>query len=298
MLALASAAVLAVVIGNAWRTDPPLPVARTEVAAAVTGKEILIAGGYLADGSTTARVDLYNPATMSWRVGPDLPLPLNHASAATLRGGAVVVGGYGAEGPTTTALQFAGGAWRALAPLPFGRAAAGAATLKGRLYVLGGVGPYGLARSMLVYDPDTGRWSTLPGPTPRQHLASAAAGGRIYAVGGRTAGYDTNVATVESWAPGERRWRREPDVPEPRGGTGAAAVRGQVVSAGAEAPAGTSAAVYAFDVASRRWSRLPDLPTARHGLGVVGFGGQGYVIGGGPEPGLTVTGANEVLGPA
>jgi non-specific serine/threonine protein kinase len=293
---LLSTAVLAVVIGNAWQTAPPLPVPRTEVAAAVSGKEILVAGGYLADGSTTARVDLYDPATMTWRDGPGLPLPLNHASAATLRGAAVVVGGYGAAGPTTTALQFAGDGWRTLPPLPFVRAAAGAAALKGRLYVFGGIGPYGLARSMLVYDPDTRRWSTLPGPTPRQHLAAAAAGGRIYALAGRAAGYDTNVGTVESWAPGERRWRREPDVPEPRGGTGAAAVRGQIVSAGAEAPAGTSAAVYAFDVASRRWVRLPDLPTARHGLGVVGLGGKAYVIGGGPEPGLTVTGANEVLG--
>ncbi len=264
----------------------------------MTGREILVAGGYLADGSTTARVDLYNPATRTWRNGPDLPMPLNHASAATLRGGCVLVGGYGTKGPTTTALRFEDGAWHQLPPLPFIRAAAGAVALQGRLYVVGGVGPYGLARSMLVYNPDTRRWTTLPGPTPRQHLAAAASRGRIYSVAGRAAGYDTNVATVESWAPGERRWRREPDVPEARGGTGAAAVRGQVVSAGNEAPGGTSAAVFAFNVAARRWLRLPDLPTPRHGLSVVAFGGETYVIGGGPEPGLSVTGANEVLGTA
>jgi hypothetical protein len=53
--------------------------------------------------------------------------------------------------------------------------------------------------------------------------------------------------------------------------------------------------VFAFDTRTRRWSALPDLPTPRHGLGVVSFGGTVYVIGGGPEPGLHVSAANESL---
>ena len=73
---------------------------------------------------------------------------------------------------------------------------------------------------MLAYDPARRRWSALPGPTPRQHLAAAAARGRVYVIAGRAAGYDTNTALVESWAPGEKRWRREPRSPtraaEPR----------------------------------------------------------------------------------
>jgi N-acetylneuraminic acid mutarotase len=163
------------------------------------------------------------------------------------------------------------------------------------LYVVGGVTDGGLARSMLSYDPRRNRWRALPGPNPRQHLAAAAARGRIYAIAGRRAGADTNVATVESWAPGEARWRREPPVPEPRGGTGAAVVAGVIISVGSEAPQGTSAAVYAFDTRRRAWRRLADLPTPRHGLGVVAVGQRVIAIGGGPEPGLTVTGANESL---
>jgi len=207
----------------------------------------------------------------------------------------VLVGGYGVRGPTRTAVELGRDTWRKLPPLPAARAAAGAVALHGRLYVVGGVGPVGLARSQLVYDPAARRWSAAPGPTPRQHLAVAATRGRIYSIGGRSAGYDTNVATVESWAPGERSWRREPALPEPRGGTGAAAVDGVLVSVGGEAPGGTRAAVFALAPGARRWRRLPDLPTPRHGLGVVALGGEVYVIGGGPEPGLTVTGANEVL---
>ena len=39
----------------------------------------------------------------------------------------------------------------------------------------------------------------------------------------------------------------------------------------------------------------PDLPTPRHGVGVAALGGRVFVIGGGPEPGLTVSSANEAL---
>jgi N-acetylneuraminic acid mutarotase len=192
-------------------------------------------------------------------------------------------------------VQLAGDSWRPLPPLPFPRAAAAAATLDGRLYVVGGVAASGLAKAMLAYDPSGRRWSALPGPTPRQHLAATAARGRIYVIAGRAAGYDTNSGVVESWAPGEKRWRREPPIPDPRGGTAAASVSGVVVSVGGESPQGTHAAVYGFDVGPRRWRRLPDLPSPRHGLGAVTFGGRVYVIAGGPQPGLTATGANESL---
>jgi Kelch motif len=53
--------------------------------------------------------------------------------------------------------------------------------------------------------------------------------------------------------------------------------------------------VLAYRVADRRWVRLDDLRTPRHGVGVAAFGGRVFVIGGGPEPGLTVSSANEVL---
>ena len=74
-----------------------------------------------------------------------------------------------------------------------------------------------------------------------------------------------------------------------------ASVGSVIVSAGSESAAGTSASVYSYDVVTKRWSRLPDLPTARHGLGVVALGGRVYTVGGGPTPGLPVSGANEFL---
>jgi N-acetylneuraminic acid mutarotase len=202
-----------------------------------------------------------------------------------------VIGGYGAE---RSAFALAGDRWQTLS-LPAPRAAAGAAAQRGKIYIVGGVGDGGNARSMLAYDTRSGRWQTLPGPAPRQHLAVAATRGRIYAIAGRTTGLNTNFALVQSWAPGEKRWRREAPVPQARGGTGAAAVGKTIVSVGGEAPGGTVRTVYAYDVLRRRWRRLADLPTPRHGLGVAALGRVVYVIGGGPQPGLFVSDANESL---
>jgi N-acetylneuraminic acid mutarotase len=284
------AAALALPAGG-WSTHAPLPVARTEVTAATLGSAIYVAGGYLADGSSTGRVDVYRPATNRWSRAPDLPVGVNHAASAAVGGRLYVVGGYGAE---SRAFRLVGSAWQTI-QLPAPRAAAGVAVLGGLLYVVGGRTAGRLARAALAYDPQRKRWRFVPGTTPREHLAVTAARGRIYAIGGRKAGFDTNLSIVESWRPGERRWRREPELPEPRGGTGAAAVGARIVSVGGEAPSGTLPAVYAFDLLRRRWRRLPDLPTPRHGLGVAAVGKSVYVIGGGPQPGLHVSDANESL---
>jgi N-acetylneuraminic acid mutarotase len=282
-----------------WQTGPPLPVPRSEVAGAAVRGEIVIVGGFLANGSSSARVDAYSPTLDRWRRLPDLPVGVHHAMVASDGRRLYVVGGYGgplgAGSRLRTAFAFDRGAWRALPRLPEPRAAGGAAVVAGRLYVVGGVGASGLARRAFSLDLRTRRWTLVPAPSPREHLAVTATGGKIFALGGRSAGIDTNVATFEVWMPGTKRWRRLPPVPQPRGGTGAAVAAGSIVSVGGEAPSGTIASVYAYDLTSRRWRRLPDLPTPRHGLGVVGIGARVYALAGGPVPGLTVSDANEFL---
>jgi N-acetylneuraminic acid mutarotase len=188
---------------------------------------------------------------------------------------------------------FSRGRWQRLPNLPEPRAAAGAAIVGRTLYVVGGVGRGGLAQDALAFDRVRRRWSRIPGPKPREHLGVTSLGGRVYAAAGREAG--TNFDAFQVYAPDRRRWASLPAVPETRGGTDTASVGSVIVSAGSESPAGTSAAVYGYDVATGRWRRLPDLPTPRHGLGVVALDGKVYVVAGGPTPGLSVSGANEFL---
>jgi N-acetylneuraminic acid mutarotase len=283
-----------------WERRAPLPIARGEVAAARVGSEIFVIGGFTADGQNSPRVDAYSPEGNSWRRAPDLPVSVDHTMSAGYRGKLYVAGGYAADrSRLTTLFSFSNGTWTRLPAMPGERAAAGAAIVRGKLYVVGGVtaGSSGraLARTALVYDIARGRWSSIPGPTPREHLGVATLGGRIYAVGGRLAGADTNLRLLEVYAPGAKRWRRLNPVPGRRGGTGAAGVGRWLVSAGGETPSVTIRTVYRYDVRRGRWSRLPNLPTPRHGLGVVAFGRKVYVIGGGTTPGLAVSSANESL---
>lgn len=280
-----------------WQRHAPLPEPRTEVAAALVHGEIVVAGGFVADGGNSARVDAYSIAANRWRRLPDLPVAVDHAVAASASGRVYVVGGYGRDrSPLDGGFVLEGGTWRRLAPLPEARAAASAAIAGGRLYVLGGVdGRRSLARVAFALDLRTGRWSRLPGPSPREHLAATASGTRVYALGGRSAGIDTNTARFESYDARRRRWTTLAPVPQARGGTGAALVNGRIVSVGGERPEGTIRSVYAYELRTKRWRRLADLPSPRHGLGVVAHGGRVYAVAGGPQPGLTVSGAVESL---
>jgi len=281
----------------AWRPARSVPVARTEVAAAPLGREIAVVGGYLRSGRNTGRADAFSPANNRWRRLPDLPVTVDHAMAAGARGRLYVLGGYAAGNvPLRKAYVLEGARWGALPAMPVPRAAAGAAVVGDKLYVVGGVeAPGRLAREALVFDLGDRRWSVIPGPRPREHLGTAALGGLVYAVAGRTGGLDTNLDVVEAFDPRGARWRALPPVPGKRGGTAAAAVAGQLLSVGGEEPGGTIDTVYAYSPRTRRWRRLSRLRTPRHGLGLVGWRGSAYALAGGPEPGLTVTGANEVL---
>lgn len=296
-LQLATWSLAASLAAPAWTAGTPLPEPRSEVAAATLSGRIVVVGGFLESGANSRRVDAYDPRTDAWERLPDLPVSVDHAAAASANGRLVVVGGYGADRqPLRAAYLFDGERWRRLPPPPEERAAAAAAATRGGIvWVVGGRTRDGLARTMLRLDLRTLRWTTLPGPRPREHLAATALGGRVHAIGGRLAGYDTNLAAVQAFDPRTGRWRSLPSLPTPRGGTAAAAIGGRIVSVGGESPDGTDAAVWALRPGARRWVRLPDLPTPRHGLGAVALDGRVWVVAGGPRPGLTVSGAVESL---
>ena len=298
MRALLFAPVLAtalVAVSPGWKQAAPVPLPRTEVAAArLGGGEIVVVGGFVRSGENVGRADAYSPGKNRWRRLPDLPVTIDHAAAASSGGRPYVLGGYGADRrPLASAFVFRGGTWRPLPSMPEPRGAAAAAVARGNLYVVGGIGPNGLATRALRLDLGTLHWSFVPGPVQREHLAAAALGGKVYAIAGRTVATG-NLDTFEVYSPAKRAWTTLPRVPETRGGTGAAAVGKTIVSVGGEARE-TIRTVYAYNVKKRRWSRLPDLPTPRHGLGVVAYRGRVYALAGGPQPGLFVSAANEYL---
>ena len=271
-----------------WQTHAPLAEPRTEVAVGVARGEIVVVGGFTANGGNSARADAYSVTRNTWRRLPDLPLAVDHAAAASASGTVYVVGGYGGDrNPLKTVFEIGQDeTWRRLPELPDARAAAAAAIAGGKLYVVGGVdGRRGLARVAFALDLRTGRWARIPGPSPREHLAAAAAGTRVYALGGRSAGIDTNTNRFEVYDARARRWtrlapfRRPAAAPERpsrtrRSSRSAASARRARSDRSTRTCYGRSAG-----------SALPDLPTPRHGLGVVSAGGRVYVVAGGPSRG-------------
>ena len=286
-----------------WQPNAPLPQARTEVAAAAAGGEIVVVGGFLADGSTSARrgrvLTCARPlATPAGSPGSGQPRHGGERRAACLCGRRL----RGRHGCRQRRARRVGAQQRPLAdtPAPPGKACRRWSGDRGREAVR-----RGWRRSQRARAEDA---RPRPGQTAagRRHRGRRPASispsppptGRVYALGGRRAGLDTNLAALESYSPGARRWLELPPVPQPRGGTGAAAVGGRrIISVGGEEPDGTIGSVYAYDLAARRWTRLADLPTPRHGLGVVALGGRVYAIGGGPQPGLFVSDATESIAP-
>lgn len=283
--------------GLEWTSLSPVPTPRTEVAAAVAGGRIYVAGGFGPPDRTVATVEVYDIAADAWERGPDLPVAVNHAMAVALDETVYVLGGYLAVGgPSDQAFALEDGRWNALPPMPEPRAAGGAAVASGRIYVVGGVGPDGVADNTMVFDPNSAQWTMVAGlERPREHMGVAGLADRIYAVGGR-AGSLAGFNDTEVYEPAADSWSSLPPLPTPRGGMAATATsNGFVVAAGGEEEGGTFDEAEAFDIEAARWLSLPPLPTARHGLGVVADGTTVYVIAGGTEPGLSFDGAMEAI---
>lgn len=228
-------------------------------------------------------------------------MPLHHAAVVAAGDRVWVVGGYttGADAtwrPTASVFSLGAGeeVWQREADLATPRGAlAAAAGESGRIVAAGGVGPGGdVLDSVEVLEPGADSWEAGPAMvTAREHFAMAAAGADVYAIAGRAGGLDTNIDSVEVLR--DASWEPAGALARARGGIGAATVGDTVCVAGGEEPGGTIA-----EVECRRdgeWAVVAELGTPRHGLAVAGLDGALHVVGGGPEPGLHVSDAHEVL---
>ncbi len=154
--------------------------------------------------------------------------------------------------------------------LPAPRAAGSAVSVGDRIYVLGGVEPNLGARDPVnesirttaaVLALDTTRfpltWEVVPGMLEsREHFNAVFVRDRIWAFNGRNE-RSTHMRGVESWAPGEAAWQREPDSPVGTSANVLAAVGDCVYSFGGEFIAsnitGTVTNSQVFDVVNRVW---------------------------------------------
>lgn len=281
-----------------WERLADAPTGLTEVAAAPFGGALWTAGGFDADGVAVAQVLVYDPTFDTWEEGPALPEARHHAALVVTDDGLLLLGGYTDatfDAPTDAVLLLdpATGAWTDGPALPAPRAAGAAAWDGARVVYGGGVGPDGVVDD--VWALEDGAWQPVGSlGEGREHLAAASDGqGRVWFLGGRRGGLDTNLAAVDLVEGDEVRVLD--DLPTARGGVAGAFLAGMGACAvGGEGPDGTFADVECVDAAGAVTVQ-PPLAVARHGLGVAVVEGSTYAVLGGPEPGLSVSPATEAL---
>lgn len=280
-----------------WSLRASAPQPLTEVAAAAFGGQLWVAGGYAEDGSPVDTVQVYDPALDSWSAGPSLPEPVHHSALVSTGERLYLLGGYvEADGTPTDAVHIldpALGTWEDGPPLPSPRAAGAAAFDGARIVYGGGVGPQGVAAEVDALEGD--QWRPLGVlATAREHLAAASDGeGSVWFLGGRQGGIDTNLADVDL-ASGNAVSPAD-ELPTARGGiSGFYAPGTGACAAGGEGPDGTFVEVECI-ADDGPATALPDLAEGRHGIGAVTLDGTAYILLGGPEPGLTVSGTVQAL---
>ncbi len=185
--------------------------------------------------------------------------------------------------------------------MPTPRGALTVQVLGGIIYAVGGEGESGVLNINEAYDPETNTWERKASMlTPREHLASAVAFGKLYVIGGRQGFPGTsNLNNNEEYDPDSDTWITKPPMPSNRGGIAGASVNGRIYIFGGEALTMVFDSSEEYDVRDEIWMVREPMRVARHGLGAATVGNRIFIIGGGEAQHLftliTNSRANEIL---
>ena len=141
-----SAICLALAIGThaqaqgAWETKAPLPTARSGAATGVIDGQL-----YVADGSPSHVLEVYDPVLDTWTTRASIPTHRNAASGGVIDGKLYVVGGCRFDdcriGVTTILEMYdpATDTWTTKTPMPTARFAMASGVIAGKLLCGGGI---------------------------------------------------------------------------------------------------------------------------------------------------------------
>jgi hypothetical protein len=162
----------------------------------------------------------------------------------------------------------------------------------GKIYAMGGTAgnDQGLAINE-EYTPSTTIWAVrAPLPTPRRFAAAAAAGGKLFVIGGVLSG--TILAVNEEYDPATDSWHTRAPMPTPRFLLAVTSVNGKVYAFGGVTALFNNISgsfgrviylndVEIYDPTADKWTKGTPMPTARAGCGAASpDNGMIYVSGG------------------
>jgi N-acetylneuraminic acid mutarotase len=263
-----------------WESRAKAPVARAESQGAVVGSKLYAFGGFTSTAyNATTRSDVYDIGSDSWLPLPAMPEALTHAGVAVDGEVIWLVGGYVGNdpGPATQSVwkfDTTNQTWARGPSLPAPRGAGGTAIVGRELHYFGGTDrtqgsttPVDRPDHWVLSLDGNSQWQNrAPLPNPRNHLAGAAVGGAIYAIGGQ---HSSNESTglqpdVHRYDPAANAWTRVADLPTARSHAAAVVRDGQVLVLGGtlsgDVP-GADVTMYSPD--SNLWSKMTSLPGGR-----------------------------------
>jgi N-acetylneuraminic acid mutarotase len=293
-----------------WKQAAPFPAPAEELLGVTAGGKLYVLTGItpMPQWHPMGLVYEYDPATNQWTKKKPMALPAHHVMLVGYHGIIYVFGGFVAPktGPpgwkpinNSWAYNPVTDTWKALAPMPSRRGAGAAAVVNGKIYVIGGVEPAPGPKEEVIrlglntwpshavgtneeYDIATNTWrERSPMPTARNHLAVAAVGGKIYAIGGRVGSAfvlsSSPTDIVEEYNPATNMWGNVmARMPTPSGGLAWGVYKGCIYVSGGEMQSWQMTGVFrfveAFDPALNQWFVLPSLARARVGMagGIIG----------------------------
>jgi N-acetylneuraminic acid mutarotase len=246
-----------------WTKLAPFPEPAEELLGVAAAGKMYVFCGLAPGWKPIGMVYEYDPATDKWTKKKPMPVATHHVAFTEYRGKIYAFGGFvlPASGPP---------AWTPV-------------------------------DSAWEYDPAADSWKALaPMPTKRGSPVAAAAGDRIYVIGGATtppgsketvihpARPHVSVGTVEEYDPATNSWRQRSSMPTPRNHATAGVVNGKIYViggrvGGAFITSGSSNVdvVEEYDPAADMWgSARAKMPSARSAMASGVHGGRIYVTGG------------------
>jgi len=274
-----------------WQSGTPMPLPLAFMPVAELDNKIYLMGGAVDDVSLSGQIYIYDPLTDTWDDSKaTIPVSRFAHSASVLDGKIYVIGGApAAEADALNDIQVYDpetDSWTESIIMPTPRAAHGSCVLDGKLYLVGGELKEPTGDSTIddvsVYDPATGKWTTLaPLPTRRAYLSVNVINGKIYAAGG-SSGYVDATDVLEVYDPSTDIWTSKSALPKQRLGMGSCVINGRIFYLGGASLAITigTPSVQVYSPEEDNWVNGTSLEQFRLAPGICSWQGKIIVIGG------------------
>jgi N-acetylneuraminic acid mutarotase len=232
---------------------------------------------------------VYNTRENGWRQVASYPCIIHHPGVAAVGKRLYVVGGNGLRiNAYSRVCEYdpRDNVWRRKRDMPTARGALGVAVVNDLIYAVGGAYPVGwkaksVRRELEVYDPKAASWRTLePMPTAREHLAVAASGELIFALGGYVRTMHEPLRCNEVYNSATGTWETRAPLPLPLCGFPAVGLKDSIFIFGGEQGWAVSQECYEYRIPEDRWYRRPDMSTPRYAAVAAVVGEEIHVIGG------------------